>query len=59
VIPYDSIAEQMKAQKRVNALRYDIIPRYRNTIRFIENALGDEERNVLFQVKVLWEQERI
>jgi V/A-type H+-transporting ATPase subunit D len=53
------IAEQRKAQKRVNALRYNIIPRYRNTIRFIENALEEEERNALFQVKVLREQERI
>jgi V/A-type H+/Na+-transporting ATPase subunit D len=53
VIPYDSIAEQMKAQKRVNALRYDIIPRYRNTIRFIEIALEEEMRNALFRVKVL------
>lgn len=53
------IAEQRKAQKRVNALRYNIIPRYRNTIRFIENALEEEERNALFQVKVLREQNRI
>ncbi|MGD8908901.1 MAG: V-type ATP synthase subunit D [Chromatiales bacterium] len=53
------IAEQRKAQKRVNALRYNIIPRYKNTIRFIENALEEEERNALFQVKVLREQERI
>jgi V/A-type H+/Na+-transporting ATPase subunit D len=53
------IAEQRKAQKRVNALRYNIIPKYRNTIRFIENALEEEERNALFQVKVLREQERI
>jgi V/A-type H+-transporting ATPase subunit D len=53
------IAEQRKAQKRVNALCYNIIPRYRNTMRFIENALEEEERNALFQVKVLREQERI
>ncbi|MBT3023687.1 MAG: V-type ATP synthase subunit D [Candidatus Thiodiazotropha sp. (ex Lucina aurantia)] len=53
------IAEQRKAQKRVNALRYNIIPQYRNTIRFIENALEEEERNALFQVKVLRDQERI
>jgi V/A-type H+-transporting ATPase subunit D len=51
------IAEQRKAQKRVNALRYNIIPRYKNTIRFIENALEEEERNALFQVKVLRQQE--
>lgn len=53
------IAEQRKAQKRVNALRYNIIPRYRDTIRFIENALEEEERNTLFQVKVLRDQNRI
>jgi V/A-type H+-transporting ATPase subunit D len=53
------IAEQRKAQKRVNALRYNIIPRYQNTIRFIENALEEEERNALFQVKVLRDQKRI
>ncbi|MES9993892.1 MAG: V-type ATP synthase subunit D [Candidatus Thiodiazotropha sp.] len=53
------IAEQRKAQKRVNALRYNIIPQYRNTIRFIENALEEEERNALFQVKVLRDQEKI
>ncbi|MEW8183795.1 MAG: V-type ATP synthase subunit D, partial [Candidatus Thiodiazotropha endolucinida] len=41
------------------ALRYNIIPQYRNTIRFIENALEEEERNALFQVKVLRDQERI
>ncbi|MEW8333777.1 MAG: V-type ATP synthase subunit D, partial [Candidatus Thiodiazotropha sp.] len=36
-----------------------IIPQYRNTIRFIENALEEEERNALFQVKVLRDQEKI
>jgi V/A-type H+/Na+-transporting ATPase subunit D len=53
------IAEQRKAQKRVNALRYNIIPQYRNTIKYIKNALEEEERNALFQVKVLREQKRI
>jgi V/A-type H+-transporting ATPase subunit D len=53
------IAEQRKAQKRVNALRYNIIPQYRHTIKFIENALEEEERNALFQVKILREQEKI
>lgn len=53
------MAEQRKAQKRVNALRYNIIPRYKNTIRFIENQLEEEERNTLFQVKVLREQNRM
>ena len=45
--------EQRKAQKRVNALKYNIIPRYRRTIHFIQSALEEEERNTLFQVKLL------
>ena len=49
------LAEQRKTQKRVNALKYNIIPRYRETIRFIESALEEEERNTLFQIKVLRE----
>ena len=49
------LAEQRKTQKRVNALKYNIIPRYRDTIRFIESALEEEERNTLFQIKVLRE----
>ncbi|MDH3672916.1 MAG: V-type ATP synthase subunit D [Gammaproteobacteria bacterium] len=51
------LEEQRKTQKRVNALRYNVIPKYRNTIRFIEASLEEEERNTLFQIKVLREQE--
>ena len=51
--------EQRKAQKRVNALKYNIIPRYRRTIHFIQSALEEEERNTLFQVKRLREQAQI
>ena len=47
------IAEQRKAQKRVNALKYNIIPRYQNSIAYIRSALEEEERNTLFQIKVL------
>ena len=47
------IGEQRKAQKRVNALRYNIIPRYKKTIQHIESLLEEEERNTLFQIKVL------
>lgn len=47
--------EQRKTQKRVNALKYNVIPRYRSTIRFIQSALEEEERNTLFQIKVLRE----
>ncbi|MDJ0864058.1 MAG: V-type ATP synthase subunit D [Gammaproteobacteria bacterium] len=50
------LEEQRKTQKRVNALRYNVIPKYRNTIRFIESSLEEEERNTLFQIKVLREQ---
>jgi V/A-type H+-transporting ATPase subunit D len=53
------ISEQRKAQRRVNALRYNIIPRYQNTIAYIENLLEEEERNTLFQLKVLREQQKI
>jgi V/A-type H+-transporting ATPase subunit D len=47
--------EQRKAQKLVNALKYNIIPRYDRTIRFIQSSLEEEERNALFQVKLLRE----
>lgn len=47
------LEEQRKAQKRVNALKYNIIPRYHRTIRFIQSSLEEEERNTLFQVKLL------
>jgi len=50
--------EQRKAQKRVNALKYNIIPKYRRTIRFIRSALEEEERNTLFQIKILREHGR-
>ena len=51
------LEEQRKTQKRVNALRYNVIPRYQETIRFTRAALEEEERNTLFQIKVLKEQE--
>ena len=47
--------EQRKAQKRVNALKYNIIPLYRRTVHFIQSSLEEEERNTLFQVKLLRE----
>lgn len=49
------LEEQRKTQKRVNALKYNVIPRYRETIHFINNTLEEEERNTLFQIKVLRE----
>lgn len=47
------LAEQRKTQKRVNALKYNVIPRYQATIRYIQSALEEEERSTLFQLKVL------
>lgn len=50
------LTEQRKTQKRVNALKYNIIPAYRSRIHFIHSALEEEERNTLFQMKLLLEQ---
>jgi V/A-type H+-transporting ATPase subunit D len=47
------LAASRKTQKRVNALKYNIIPRYHATIAHIRQALEEDERNALFQVKVL------
>lgn len=47
------LEEQRRTQKRVNALKHNVIPRYEDTIRFIESSLEEEERNALFQIKVL------
>lgn len=49
------ISEQRKAQKRVNALKYNIIPSYRRVIKRIGEALEEEERGTLFQIKRLRE----
>lgn len=50
---YRLISEQRKAQKRVNALKYNIIPSYRHVIKQIAEALEEEERGTLFQIKRL------
>ena len=50
------LEEQRKTQKRVNALKYNVIPRFERTIKFIRGSLEEEERNTLFQIKVLLEQ---
>ena len=49
------LEEQRKTQKRVNALKYNVIPRFERTIKFIRDSLEEEERNTLFQIKVLLE----
>lgn len=52
---YRLISEQRKAQKRVNALKYNIIPSYKVAIKQIAEALEEEERGTLFQIKRLRE----
>jgi V/A-type H+-transporting ATPase subunit D len=52
---YRLIGEQRKAQKRVNALKYNIIPSYKKAIKRIGEALEEEERGTLFQIKRLRE----
>ena len=52
---YRLISEQRKAQKRVNALKYNIIPSYESAIHRIRDALEEEERGALFQIKRLRE----
>jgi V/A-type H+-transporting ATPase subunit D len=47
------LEEQRKTQKRVNALKYNIIPRYQRSIGFVESSLEEEEREVLYQLKLL------
>lgn len=47
------LAASRKTQKRVNALKYNIIPRYQGTVSYIRSALEEDERNTLFQIKVL------
>lgn len=47
------LAASRKTQKRVNALKYNIIPRYQATVQHIRAALEEDERNTLFQIKVL------
>lgn len=49
------LEEQRKTQKRVNALKYNVIPRYHATIHFIKSTLEEEDRTTLFQIKVLRE----
>ncbi len=50
------LEEQRKTQKRVNALKYNVIPRFKRTIKYIESSLEEEERNNLFQLKLLAQQ---
>jgi V/A-type H+-transporting ATPase subunit D len=45
--------ELQKTQRRVNALQYIFIPQYEETIRFIESALEEREREETFRLKRL------
>lgn len=47
------LAASRKTQKRVNALKYNIIPSYQATAQHIRAALEEDERNTLFQIKTL------
>jgi V/A-type H+/Na+-transporting ATPase subunit D len=47
------LAASRKTQKRVNALKYNIIPRYTATVQHIRALLEEDERNTLIQIKVL------
>lgn len=52
------LAASRKTQKRVNALKYNLIPRYHATLHHIRQALEEDERNTLFQIKMLHAGER-
>lgn len=47
------LAASRKTRMRVNALKHNIVPRYRATLRYIRASLEEEERNTLFQIKLL------
>ncbi|MDR3394583.1 MAG: V-type ATP synthase subunit D [Parasulfuritortus sp.] len=47
------LAASRKTRMRVNALKHNIIPRYRATVHYIRSTLEEDERNTLFQVKML------
>lgn len=47
------LAASRKTRMRVNALKHNVIPRHRATVRYIRSALEEDERNTLFQVKLL------
>ncbi|MFA5082071.1 MAG: V-type ATP synthase subunit D [Hydrogenophilaceae bacterium] len=49
------LAASRKTRMRVNALKHNIIPRYRATVHYIRAMLEEDERNTLFQVKRLAE----
>jgi len=42
---------------RVNALKYNINPAYRATLRFTRQSLEEKERNMLSQINLLRERQ--
>jgi V/A-type H+-transporting ATPase subunit D len=47
------LSASRKTRKRVNALKYNIIPRFQTTLHHVGQVLKEDERNTLFQVKLL------
>lgn len=47
------IDEHRKVQKRVNALKYNIIPSHEATIKFIHDVMEEGDRESIFQIKML------
>jgi V/A-type H+-transporting ATPase subunit D len=47
------IDEHRKVQKRVNALKYNIIPSHEATIKFIHDSMEENDRESIFQIKML------
>lgn len=45
------LVEERKTQKRVNALRYNVIPRHRRRLAEIEAVLAEEERMCRFRLQ--------
>jgi len=43
--------ELQKTKRRVNALEHVFIPQYEDTVKFVENALEEREREDLFRMK--------
>ena len=47
------IDEHRKVQKRVNALKYNIIPSHEATIKYIHDIMEESDRENIFQLKML------
>lgn len=51
------IDEHSKIQKRVNALKYNIIPSHEATIKYIHEMMEESDRESIFQIKMLKSQQ--